>query len=93
MTKYARMYRLGITPGERYGTAAASTIASLLDREEQERSLPLGRALDLGCGRGQYTPELSRRGWQAVGIDNVPAAIEEATRRHEGRRLPSEGCD
>ena len=93
MTKYARMYRLGITPGERYGTAAASTIASLLDREEQERSLPLGRALDLGCGRGQYTPELSRMGWQAVGIDNVPAAIEEATRRHEGRRLPSEGCD
>jgi SAM-dependent methyltransferase len=81
MTNYARMYRLGIAPWERYGTAAAATIARLLDREEIERLSRLGRALDLGCGRGQYTPELQRRGWQAVGIDNVPAAIEEARRK------------
>jgi SAM-dependent methyltransferase len=79
MTNYRRMYRLGITPWERYGTAAAVSIAKLLDREEAERSRPLGRALDLGCGRGQFTPELVRRGWQAVGIDSVPAAIEAAT--------------
>lgn len=58
MTNYARMYRFGITPWERYGTVAAASIATLLDREEIERSSPLGRALDLGCGRGQYTPEL-----------------------------------
>lgn len=81
MTNYARMYRLGITPWERYGAAAAASIAALLDREEAERSEPLGRALDLGCGRGQYTPELARRGWQAVGIDYVPAAIQAAERR------------
>jgi SAM-dependent methyltransferase len=81
MTNYARMYRLGIAPWERYGSAAAATIARLLDREEIERLSRLGRALDLGCGRGQYTPELQRRGWQAVGIDNVPAAIEEARRK------------
>jgi SAM-dependent methyltransferase len=78
MTNYARMYRFGITPWERYRTAAAASITALLDREETERSRPLGRALDLGCGRGQYTPELARRGWEAVGIDNVPAAIEAA---------------
>lgn len=81
MTKYTHMYRVGLRPWERYGTAAAASIASLLDREESERSRPLGRALDLGCGRGQYTPELARRGWQAVGIDNVPAAIEAAERK------------
>jgi SAM-dependent methyltransferase len=81
MTKYARMYRLGLTPWERYGKAARASIAALLDREENERSRPLGRALDLGCGRGQYTPELARRGWQAVGIDYVPAAVEAARRR------------
>jgi SAM-dependent methyltransferase len=75
------MYRLGIRPWERYGKAAAASIAALLDREEDQRSRPLGRALDLGCGRGQYTPELARRGWQAVGIDNVPAAIAHATAR------------
>src|SRR5262250_271348 len=78
MTNYARMYRFGITPWERYGTAAAASISALLDREETERSRPLGRALDMGCGRGLYTPELARRGWEAVGIDYVPAAIEAA---------------
>ena len=84
MTNYARMYRLGITPWERYATAAAASIAALLDREESERSRPLGRALDLGCGRGQYTPELARRGWEAVGIDYVPAAVEAAAAKGRG---------
>ncbi len=78
---YRPMYRFGFRPWERYATAAATSIATLLDREEAERSRPLGRALDLGCGRGQYTPELARRGWQAVGIDYVPEAIEDAKRR------------
>jgi SAM-dependent methyltransferase len=81
MANYARLYHLGITPWERYGQAAAASIAALLDREETERSRPLGRALDLGCGRGQYTPELARRGWEAVGIDYVPAAIAAAKSR------------
>lgn len=78
MTNYARMYRFGFTPWERYGQAAAESIAARLDREKVESDGPLGRALDLGCGRGQYTPELARRGWEAVGIDYVPAAIEAA---------------
>jgi SAM-dependent methyltransferase len=102
MTNYARMYRFGITPWERYGTAAAASITALLDREESERSRPLGRALDLGCGRGVYTPKLARRGWQAVGIDYVPAAIEAAAAKGRGlaglsyvvgdvTRLPSAG--
>lgn len=81
MTNYARMYRLGITPWERYAHLAAGRIAALLDREEAERSRPVGRALDLGCGRGRYTPELARRGWEAVGVDYVPAAIEDAKNR------------
>lgn len=78
MTNYARMYRFGFTPWERYGQAAAESIAARLDREKVESDGPLGRALDLGCGRGQYTPELARRGWEAVGIDYVPVAIEAA---------------
>ena len=47
----------------------------MLDREKPPQS---GRALDLGCGRGQFTPQLTRRGWDAVGIDCVPAAIQAA---------------
>jgi SAM-dependent methyltransferase len=84
MTNYARMYRFGITPWERYGTVASARISTLLDREETERSRPLGRALDLGCGRGQYTPELARRGWETVGIDRVPTAIRAAVAKSQG---------
>jgi SAM-dependent methyltransferase len=78
---YTIAYRLGFTPWERYGKSAAASIAARLDREEADRSRPLGRALDLGCGRGQYTPELARRGWEVVGIDNVPRAIDAAQRK------------
>jgi SAM-dependent methyltransferase len=84
MTNYARLYRFGFTPWERYATAAAASIAVRLDREEAERSRPLGRALDLGCGRGLYTPELAQRGWEAVGIDYVLAAIEAAMAKSRG---------
>lgn len=79
---YAAMYRLGYTPWERYGSAAAVGVAQRLDREVAGRQPPLGRALDLGCGRGQYTRELTRRGWQVVGVDYVPRAIEAARRRN-----------
>jgi SAM-dependent methyltransferase len=78
MSKYGLLYRLGIRPWERYGPAAAASISALLDREQLDRTGPLGRALDLGCGRGQYTPELARRGWEAIGIDHVPSAIAAA---------------
>ncbi len=80
MPSYRTMYRLGVRPWERYAQAAAPSVAVALDREETERSRPLGRALDLGCGRGRYTPELARRGWQAVGIDYAPSAIASARR-------------
>ena len=78
MPNYRLMHRLGLRPWERYAQAAAASIAAMLDREEAEQAHPLGRALDLGCGRGIYTPELARRGWQAVGVNYVPSAIEAA---------------
>ena len=79
MTGCALAYRLGCTPWERYGTAAAASIAAPLDREEQERPRPPGRALDLGCG-GRYTRRLAERGWDAVGVDYVPQAVAAAVR-------------
>jgi SAM-dependent methyltransferase len=75
---YALAYRFGFTPWERAGKAAAASFDALLDREEAERSRPLGRALDLGCGRGLHTHELAARGWEAVGVDNIPHAIDAA---------------
>jgi SAM-dependent methyltransferase len=81
---YALAYRFPSTPWERAARATTASTGALLDREEAQRSRPLGRALDLGCGRGVHSAELARRGWQVVGVDLVPRAIEAAT----GRNVP-----
>ena len=78
---YDVMYRMRYTPWEHPSAAWAASLARWLDLEEAERNPPLGRALDLGCGRGQHTPELVRRGWEVVGVDYAPRAIEQARRR------------
>lgn len=87
VSKYGIAYRVGVTPWEQYGTAAAAGIGALLDREEADRSGELGRALDLGCGRGHYTRELARRGWRTVGVDAVPKAVEAARSASGGARF------
>jgi SAM-dependent methyltransferase len=76
---YRIMYLLGFTPWERGGVD--QDLAQLLDQEERARTPPYGRALDLGCGTGLQTVELARRGWDTVGIDNVPRAIDRPRRR------------
>lgn len=79
---YRFAYRIGLTPWERMSSLPiAGQIAALLDREQEERPHPLGRALDLGCGSGIWTVDLARRGWQVTGIDIVPAALAAARRR------------
>ncbi len=78
---YDLLYRVGYTPWEHPGDAWIASLARWLDLEEKERGRPLGRALDVGCGRGQHVPELVRRGWEVVGIDAAPRAIADAQRR------------
>jgi hypothetical protein len=77
VTNYARMYRFGITPWERYRTTATASISTLLDREEAERSRPFGRAPDLGCGRWSEAHrrrevETAFAGWEMLAVE--PAA-------------------
>jgi SAM-dependent methyltransferase len=40
--------------------------------------LPVGRALDLGCGTGTNLRYLLERGWQADGVDFIAQAVTEA---------------
>ena len=40
--------------------------------------LPVGRALDIGCGTGTSSLYLAGRGWQVTGIDFIPGAIRRA---------------
>lgn len=40
-----------------------------------------GRALDLGCGTGTDVIYLAQQGWEAVGVDFAPEAIERAQQR------------
>jgi SAM-dependent methyltransferase len=37
-----------------------------------------GRALDLGCGEGRSTRELTARGYDAVGVDSSPSMVDRA---------------
>lgn len=83
---YRVAYRLGLTPWERAGRRGDEQLAALLDREERDRTAPLGRALDLGCGTGSHTIELARRGWTATGVDAVGHALAKARRRPEAER-------
>lgn len=50
--------------------------------------LPVGRALDLGCGTGTVMRDLLASGWQADGVDYVDRAISLAAEKL--RTFPSE---
>lgn len=74
-------YRLGLTPWERAAEQGQDQLDALLDKVGADRSQPLGRALDIGCGTGKQTDNLAARGWDATGVDFVPLAIDKARAR------------
>jgi SAM-dependent methyltransferase len=43
--------------------------------------------VDLGCGTGQITCELARRGHRLIGVDPAPAMLDVARRRRGGERV------
>jgi SAM-dependent methyltransferase len=50
-------------------------------------SMPAGRLLDIGCGRGDLGAWFMRRGWSVVGVDPSPQACAVAGRRGVDARL------
>ncbi|MEZ4863256.1 MAG: methyltransferase domain-containing protein [Caldilineaceae bacterium] len=49
--------------------------------------LPVGTALDLGCGRGSNALKLAAKGWSVIGVDWADHAIALATEAAKQRRL------
>lgn len=78
---YRFLYRTGLTPWESDTATLAPQISALVGAEEAGTEPPYGRALDLGCGTGRWSILLARRGWEVVGVDVVPKAIDAARRR------------
>ena len=80
---YDLAYRIGFHPWEDAETEApfVEKFEELLDREEEGRSRPFGRALDLGTGSGIWGVRLAERGWQVTGVDLVDKALGRARER------------
>lgn len=57
-----------------------------VDSIGERRSL---RVLDAGCGTGNYSWELARRGHEVVGIDNSPSMLARAKARNDADRPPT----
>ena len=73
---YQIAYRLGLKPWD-----TGVSPPELIEVVEGHHALAPGRALDLGCGTGTNTIYLSRRGWVAIGVDNVERALAVARRK------------
>jgi len=50
-------------------------------RKQITRLQPVGSILDLGCGTGEFLHEMKSSGWDTLGIEPSPAAVDHATSR------------
>src|SRR5262245_2308836 len=79
---YTAAYWIGIRPWEQMANLPIQEqVSALIGRAESGRKLPLGRALELGCGTGIWSIKLAARGWQVTGVDFVAKAVRAARRR------------
>lgn len=65
----------------RHGTPRWDSSEPHPELKELVAGRPRGRALDLGCGTGTDAIYLAQQGWDVVGVDFVPEAIETAQLR------------
>jgi 2-polyprenyl-3-methyl-5-hydroxy-6-metoxy-1,4-benzoquinol methylase len=70
---YRVMYRIGFTP---WDTGEVPRELSAL--VEGAAALPVGRALDIGCGTGTHAVYLARHGWRVTAIDIVARPLARA---------------
>src|ERR1044071_7415465 len=53
----------------------------------ESRAIPPGRALEVGCGTGTNAIYLAQHGFEVIGIDVAPLAVEQARAKAQGRCL------
>lgn len=82
-TFYKVAYRVGFHPWEDLAEHEpfANALVGLFEHEEQGKQPPYGKALDLGCGSATWGVRLAARGWEVIGVDNVPTAVARAKER------------
>lgn len=73
---YRLLYLLGFTPWDK-----GVIRPELIEVVEGSEALPVGRALDIGCGTGTQSLYLARQGWKVTGIDFVGKALRVAQRK------------
>ena len=83
-TLFRVFYRIGFTPWD--GHPIAQHLQDLVEGTENTPALPVGSALDLGCGTGDSSIYLAQRGWKVTGVDFVPKALDKA--RAKAGNLP-----
>src|ERR1039458_1628475 len=77
--RYGILYRLGITPWEH--EEAPEQLKDLTE----EWAMPVGRALDIGCGTGSDAVYLAEQGWTVTAVDGVGQALSKARARAQSR--------
>ena len=90
---YRFMYKLGLHPWEDDTESQLTQLRSLLKRIEDGCDSPRRTALDLGCGTGRYSIELAKRGWDVVGVDVVPKAVELARQSAHQANVTARFCE
>jgi SAM-dependent methyltransferase len=79
---YRIMYRVGFTPWDT--GQVAPELSALI---EGPGAMPVGRALDMGCGTGTQAVYLASHGWEVTAIDAVPRPLARARARADAARV------
>lgn len=75
-TLFRIFYRVGFTPWD--GHPLAQSLRNLIEGAGDASALPAGSALELGCGTGDTSIYLARRGWKVTAVDFVPKPLAKA---------------